>query len=100
MMCTLLSEVICDIDKAMCAGDFHALMEITKITDFETMLTNDVESSYAQCTDIVQSNGESVFQPESELLLTHALLITQRKKLMIFQSMHAVVVTNCTKESL
>ena len=38
---------VCDIDKAMCAGDFHALMEITKITDFETMLTNDVESSYA-----------------------------------------------------
>ena len=69
-----------DIDKAMCAGDFHALMEITKITDFETMLTNDVESSYAQCTDIVQSNGESVFQPESELLLTHALLITQLEK--------------------
>ena len=66
-----------DFDKGLCADDFDALMENT---DFETMLTKDLESSNEQCTDIVQSNGESVFQPESELLLTDALLITQLEK--------------------
>ena len=28
-----------NIDQAPCAGDFHGLMELTEMTDFETMLT-------------------------------------------------------------
>ena len=67
-----------DIDQALCAGDFCALMELTEMTDFETMLTNDVESTYEQCTD---STVEAVLpQLESRLVVTHAKLITQLEK--------------------
>ena len=67
-----------DIDQALCAGDFHALMELTEMTDFETMLTNDVESTYEQCTD---STVEAVLpQLESQLVVTHAKLISQLEK--------------------
>ena len=31
-----------DIDQALCAGDFRALMELIEMIDFETVLTNDV----------------------------------------------------------
>ena len=59
-----------DIDQALCAGDFRALMELTEMTDFETMLTNDVESTCEQCTD---STVEAVLpQLESQLVVTHA----------------------------
>ena len=38
---------VCDIHRALCAGGFHAPMELTDKTNFETnMLTNDVESTY------------------------------------------------------
>ena len=37
-----------DIDEALCAGDFLALMELTKVDDFDTLFSNDVESSYEQ----------------------------------------------------
>ena len=44
------------------------------MTDFETMLTNDVESTYEQCTD---STVETAFPHlESQLAVTHAKLIT------------------------
>ena len=67
-----------DIDQALCAGDFCALMELTEMTDFETMLTNDVESTYEQCTD---STVGAVFpQLESQLVVKHAKLITQLEK--------------------
>ena len=67
-----------DIDQALCAGDFRALMELTEMTDFETMLTNDVESTYEQCTD---STVGAVFpQLESQLVVRHAKLITQLDK--------------------
>ena len=38
-----------DIDEALCDGDFHALMEITNVDGIESLLSNDVESSYEQC---------------------------------------------------
>ena len=67
-----------NIDQALCAGDFRALMELTEMTDFETMLTNDVESTYEQCTD---STVGAVFpQLESQLVVRHAKLITQLDK--------------------
>ena len=33
------SSRVGDIDEALCAGDFHALMELTKVDDFDTLLT-------------------------------------------------------------
>ena len=38
-----------DIDESLCDGDFDALMEITNVDDFESLLSNDVELSYEQC---------------------------------------------------
>ena len=42
------SSHVDDIDEALCARDFHALMELTKVDDFDTLFSNDVESSYEQ----------------------------------------------------
>ncbi len=70
-----------DIDKALCAGDFHTIMEITKMVDFEAVLSNDIQSSFEHCTDDI--TADSVLrQPnlESQLLITHAHLITQLEK--------------------
>ncbi len=66
----------------LCAGDFHTLMEITRMDDFETLLSNDVESSYEQCTDVV--SADSVLrQPnlESQLEIINAQPITQLEKI-------------------
>ena len=48
---------------------------------FEALLSNDVESSYQQCTDTVDVDS-MLRQPhlESQLLITHAQLITQLEK--------------------
>ena len=67
-----------DIDQALCAGQYRRLMEITESNGFESLISNDVESSYEQCTDM--AGGESVLrQPnlEAQLLITHAELISQ-----------------------
>ena len=70
-----------DIDEAQCDGDFYALMEITKVDGLESLLSNDVESSYEQCTDTVVADS-MLRQPhlESQLLITHAELITRLEK--------------------
>ena len=64
------------IDRAMSSGDFHTLMEITKTFDFETLLSNDIDTSYEQCTEAADSvlihTGV-----ENNLLIEHAQLITQ-----------------------
>ena len=39
------------IDGALGSGHFHTLMEITKTCDFETLLSNDIDASYEQCTE-------------------------------------------------
>lgn len=75
------SSRVDDIDEALCAGDFHALMELTKVDDFDTLFSNDVESSYEQCTG--SADGDSMLrQPhlESQLLFTHAQLIARLEK--------------------
>ena len=41
------------IDRALCSGDFHTLMEITKISDFKTLLSNEIDTSYEQCTEVL-----------------------------------------------
>ncbi len=62
-----------DIDKALLAGDFRALMEITNVVTFESVLTNDVQSSYELCTASV--SADSVLRrPDQDprLLIAHA----------------------------
>ena len=51
-------------------------MEITKLTNFETLLSNEVETTYEQCTVTADSG---VLQPgiEIQLLTKHAQLITE-----------------------
>ena len=64
------------IDRALCSGDFHTLMEITKISDFKTLLSNEIDTSYEQCTeaaDYVLTHAGV----ENKLLIEHAQLITQ-----------------------
>ena len=39
------SSRVGDIDEALCAGDFYALMELTKVDDHDTLFSNDAESS-------------------------------------------------------
>ena len=64
------------IDIAMSSGDFHTLMEITKICDFETLLSNDIDTSYEQCTEAADSVLIHA-GVENKLLIEHAQLITQ-----------------------
>ena len=59
----------------------NELMELTKVDDFDTLFSNDVESSYQQCTG--SADGDWMLrQPhlESQLLFTHAQLIAQLEK--------------------
>ena len=70
-----------EIDKALCDGNYYKLMEITNVEKLEALLSNDVESSYEQCTD-VECADSVLRQPnlESQLLITHAGLITELEK--------------------
>ena len=54
--CALEShEFVKNLDKALCTGDFQSLMEITKVSDFETLFNNVLENSYKQCTEAADS---------------------------------------------
>ena len=64
------------IDRALSSGDFHTLMEITKIGDFATLLSNDINTSYEQCTEAADSVLTHA-GVENNLLIEHAQLITQ-----------------------
>ena len=44
-------QYVKNIDKALSAGDFHTLMELTKLNNFEVLLSNEVETTYEQCTE-------------------------------------------------
>ncbi len=70
-----------DIDKALLAGDFRALMEITNAVTFESVLSNDVQLSYKLCTASVSADS-MLRRPhlESQLVIAHAQLITQLEK--------------------
>ena len=43
---------VVSIDKALSAGDFHSLMETTKVHDVADLLTADLDSSYQQPADV------------------------------------------------
>jgi hypothetical protein len=65
-----------NIDNALSAGDFQTLTEITNLTDFESLLSNEVESTYEQPA------VSGLAQPgiEMQLLTTHAQLIADLEK--------------------
>ena len=70
---------VLNIDKALRTCDLHSLMEITKVTDFAVLLTNDLDASYEQCADVAVA--DSVLKNvESQLLLTHAQVISDLDK--------------------
>lgn len=83
---------VVSIDKALCSGDFHSLMEVTKVPNFAMLLANDLDSSYEQHTD--PGACDSVLKNvESQLLITHAQVTSNfEKKLMMIQSIHVVAV--------
>ena len=70
---------VVSIGKALSAGDFHSLMEVTKVHDFADLLTADLDSSYQQSADDV----ETVSVPQSlepQLLIKHAQTISDLEK--------------------
>ena len=56
---------VVSIDKALSAGDFHSLMEITKVQDFADLLSVDLDSSYQQSAD------DAVTLSQSHRVYTH-----------------------------
>ena len=71
-------KYIVDIDKVLCTGEYHRLMEITQSNGFGSLISNDVEASYEQCTDV--AGGDLVLRQlnlEAQLLISHAELISQ-----------------------
>ena len=71
--------VVLNIDKALRAGDLHSLMEVTKVRDFATLLTNDFDSSYEQCAPVAGTDS-FLKNVESQLLIKHAQVISDLEK--------------------
>ena len=88
---------VLSIDKALHAGDLHSLMEITKMHDYATLLTNDLDSSYEQCYDVtgVDSGLRNV---ESQLLITHAQVLSNLEKEIDDDPEHACCSCECLKQ--
>ena len=57
---------VVNIDKALSAGDFHSLMETTKVHDIADLLTADLDSSYQQPAD----EAGQTLEPRLSLRLT------------------------------
>ena len=78
-----ISSHICvtEIDKVLCTGNFRKLMELTHMTMFAQLLSNDLESCYQQCTDLA-CDDSALSHPNLELQLeiTHAALISELEK--------------------
>ena len=90
---------VVSIDKALGAGDFHSLMEITKVHDVADLLTADLDSSYQQSAD--DAGTVSVPQSlETQLLITHAQTVNLKRKLMMTQYIPVVVVNACNSGSV
>ena len=73
-------SVVAAIDKALGAGDFRALMEITKVRDFVALLTNDLNSSYEQQSATVAASTSVLRNVEARLLIKHAQVISDLEK--------------------
>ena len=93
--CALEShKTVQSIDEALCTGDFQSLMDITKVSDFETLFSNELENSYEQCTEAADS---VLVKPgvENQLLVTHAKLIAQLEKEIDDYPEHVCVSCQC-----
>ena len=86
------------IDSALHAGDFlHSLMEITKVHDFASLLTNSLDSSYEQCCDV--AGTDSVLRNiESYLLFKHAQVINDLEKEIDDDPEHACCSCECLRQ--
>ena len=70
-----------EIDKALCSGNYHRLMEIINVDKLDALLSNNISSSYEHSTDI-RCADSALRQPnlETQLLITHAGLIAELEK--------------------
>ena len=73
-------SVVAAIDKALGAGDFRALIEITKVRDFVALLMNDLDSSYEQQSATVAASASVLRNVEARLLIKHAQVISDLEK--------------------
>ena len=83
---------VVSIDKALSAGDFHSLMEITKVQDFADLLSVDLDSSYQQSAD----DAVTLSVPQSlhtQLLIKHAHICNYRNCFLPTSHMQT---SNCT----
>lgn len=83
-------NIIHDIDKSLCLGDYKSLMKITQVRDFDCLLSNALDSAYEQCSDAACSDSFSKNPSlEAQLLLKHARVITALEKEMQADPEHA-----------
>ena len=59
-MCLVYSAVnnrkcVQNTDNALSACDYHTLMDVTELSGFEALLSNEVKSTYEQCSDSADS---------------------------------------------
>ena len=54
-----------DIGKVLCSGNFQRLMQITNVDKLDALLSNDVNSSYEQSTDM-ECADSALRQPNLE----------------------------------
>ena len=75
-------KTVCKIDEALSSGDYQQLMELTQTEDFDSLLSNEVEATYNEGTDVAAVPTSGLRRPnlESELQITHAHLIAQLDK--------------------
>ena len=103
---TLLDHVYTDrrshlcvvsIEKALGAGDFHSLMETTKVHDVADLLTADLDSTYQQSA----SNAVTVSVPQSletQLLITHAQTVSEFEKEIDDDPVHPCCSCECLQQ--
>ena len=88
---------VASIDKALSAGDFHSLMEVTNVHDFADLLTADLDSSYQQSADDVGT--VSVPQSlEAQLLIKHAQTISDLEKQIDDDPVHPCCSCECLQQ--
>ena len=72
-------NLICDMDKALCEGDFHYLMSATGSNDFKSVLSNIIDMSSAQSAPN-KSSGFRRPDLELDLLTTYADTIVEYER--------------------
>ena len=70
-----------EIDNALCTANYRNLMKISHMEKFQTLLSNEVEANYEQCSE-AKCIDSFLRQPnlEGQLYVTYAKLITELEK--------------------